>query len=72
MRTMLNFLTVDEVSSILRVSKRTAYGLCRSGQIGGATKVGNQWRVEKAAFEAWVKQGGGSVSSPAPTKKVRP
>ncbi len=68
---MLNFLTVKEVCRILRVSERTAYDLCRNGQIGGAVKVGGQWRIEKVAFEKWVKRGGGTPVEAAPKRGGR-
>lgn len=59
---MTEFLTLQEVCDKLRISERTAYELCRKGQIGGAVKVGRQWRVERAAFEEWVKKGGEAAS----------
>lgn len=59
------FLTLKEVCDILRIGERTAYELCRNAQLGGAVKVGGQWRVEKTAFDKWVKQGGGEASRAA-------
>jgi excisionase family DNA binding protein len=56
---MADFLTIKEVCEILRIGERTAYELCRTAQLGGAVRVGGQWRIEKTAFEAWVKRGGG-------------
>ncbi len=56
---MADFLTIKEVCNILRIGERTAYELCRTSQLGGATRVGGQWRIEKTAFDAWVKRGGG-------------
>ena len=58
---MADFLTIKEVCEILRIGERTAYELCRTSQLGGAVRVGGQWRIEKTAFEAWVKRGGGST-----------
>jgi excisionase family DNA binding protein len=63
---MIETLTIPEVCAILRIGERTAHELCRTGQLGGAVKVGGQWRVDKAAFEAWVKRGGGSPVEAAP------
>jgi excisionase family DNA binding protein len=54
------FLTLDEVADILRIGKRTAYELARTGQLGGATKVGGSWRILKEGFDKWVRQGGGA------------
>ncbi len=56
-----DFLTLDEAAAILRIGKRTAYELARSGQLGGATKVGGSWRVLKQEFDKWIRQGGGST-----------
>lgn len=36
--TQWDFLTLDEVAIILRIGKRTAYELARTGRLGGATK----------------------------------
>ena len=58
----MKFLTIQEVCELLRVSERTVYDLCRSGKLAGAVKVGGQWRVERAAFEAWVRKGGEAAS----------
>ena len=55
---MAQFLTLPEVCALLRIGERTAYELCRTGQLGGAVKVGGQWRVERQAFDKWVEQGG--------------
>ena len=54
---MTEFLKLQEVCEILRISKRTVYDLCRKGQLAGAVKVGRQWRVERTAFEEWVRKG---------------
>lgn len=53
-----HFLTLDEVASILRIGKRTAYELARTGRLGGAAKVGGSWRVLKEEFDKWVRGGG--------------
>lgn len=58
--TSWDFLTLDEVAEILRIGKRTAYELARTGQLGGATKVGGSWRILTSEFDKWVRQGGGA------------
>ena len=58
---MPDFLTIKEVCQILRIGERTAYELCRNAQIGGAVRVGGQSRIDKTAFESWVKRGGGAA-----------
>ncbi len=55
---MIGTLTIAEVCAILRIGDRTAYELCRTGRLGGAVKVGGQWRVDKAEFLKWFKAGG--------------
>jgi len=66
---MIEPLTIPEVCAILRIGARTAYELCRTGQLGGAVKVGGQWRVEKVAFEEWIRRGGGTPSGAASKPK---
>ena len=55
------FVTLKEVCSMLRIGERTAYELCRTGKMGGAVKVGGLWRIEREAFEEWVRKGGGAA-----------
>ncbi len=50
-------MTVAEAAQVLRIGERTAYKLVRQGRLP-AIRVGNQWRIEKEAFEAWLAQGG--------------
>jgi len=57
----IEFLTIPEACEILRLGERTVYELCRQGRLGGAVKIGNQWRIEKSVFEQWVRQGAGEV-----------
>lgn len=68
-----DFLTLREVCSLLRIGERTAYDLCRQGKLGGAVKVGGQWRIEKEAFEEWVRRGGGqAVETPKARRGAKP
>lgn len=41
------YLTIREVCDLLKIGERTVYHLCRTGKLGGAAKVGNQWRVDE-------------------------
>lgn len=52
------FLTIEEAANLLRISPRSAYTLARESRLAGAVKVGNQWRVERVALMAWVKEEG--------------
>ena len=65
---MTEFLTLPEVCEILRIRERTAYDLCRKGQIAGAVKVGRQWRVERTAFDEWAR----NVGDASPAAPERP
>ena len=55
---MSDFLTIKEVCDLLKIGERTAYDLCREGKLGGAAKVGNQWRVNREELMTWLKAGG--------------
>lgn len=60
---MTEFMTVAEAAALLRIGERTAYKLVRSGRLP-AVKVGNQWRIERRAFDAWVAGGGDRGAEP--------
>jgi excisionase family DNA binding protein len=51
---MTEFMTVEEVAHLLRVTKKTIYRLLERGDIP-AVKVGRSWRFDKAAINEWVK-----------------
>lgn len=55
---MSEYLTIKEVCDLLKIGERTVYQLCRSGKLGGACKIGNQWRVNRGELLAWLKAGG--------------
>ena len=55
---MAEYLTIKEVCELLKIGERTVYQLCRTGKLGGAAKVGNQWRMEKQELLTWLKAGG--------------
>ena len=52
---MTELITVEEVASYLRVTKKTIYRLLRQGGIP-ATKIGRQWRFDKASIDKWLRQ----------------
>ena len=52
------FLTIAEVSRMLRVSERSIYKMATEGRLPGAAKVGGQWRVERRTLERWIRAGG--------------
>ena len=59
---MAEYLTIKEVCELLQIGERTVYQLCRTGKLGGAAKVGNQWRVNREELLAWLKAGGAAQS----------
>lgn len=58
---MAELMTVEEVADYLRVTEKTIYRLLKQGRIS-ATKVGHQWRFDKASIDEWLRQ------KPAETK----
>ncbi len=49
------FMTLDEVADYLRVTTKTVYRLLEKSAIP-ATKVGRQWRFDRDAIDAWLRQ----------------
>lgn len=49
-------LTLDEVSSLLKVSKETIYKMVQKGELPGAFKIGNQWRFNKTKIDSWLEE----------------
>ena len=52
---MAKLMTVKEVADYLRVTEKTIYRLLKRGSIP-ATKVGHQWRFNKASIDKWLQQ----------------
>jgi excisionase family DNA binding protein len=48
-----DILTIDEVASYLKASKRTVYRLAASSQIP-AFKLGGTWRFRRIELEQWI------------------
>ena len=58
---MTELMTLEEVATYLRVTKKTIYRLLKRGSIP-ASKVGHQWRFNKALIDEWLQRrsvGGG-------------
>lgn len=47
-------LTIPEVASMMKVSEKTIYRLCRDNQIPHI-KIRGQYRFTKSAIEKWLK-----------------
>jgi len=54
-------LTIEELSTYLKIPKSTLYKLVREGKIP-CQKVGRHWRFLKVAIDRWLEEG------PADTK----
>ena len=52
---MTELMTLGEVANYLRVTKKTIYRLLDRNGVP-ATKVGRQWRFDKASIDAWLCQ----------------
>ena len=46
-------LTIDDLSTYLKISKSTLYKLVREGKIP-SQKVGRHWRFRKEAIDRWL------------------
>lgn len=49
-------MTIDEVAEMLRVHRSTIYRLIEHDGIKGCFKLGGQWRFNREAVEAWIKE----------------
>ncbi|MDL1888316.1 helix-turn-helix domain-containing protein [Nitrospirales bacterium NOB] len=47
-------MTIDELSSYLKVPKSTLYKLAQERRVPGQ-KVGRHWRFHKEAVDSWLK-----------------
>jgi excisionase family DNA binding protein len=52
---MAELLTLEEVAEYLRVTQKTIYRMVTKGSIP-ATKVGHQWRFNKASVDNWLNE----------------
>ena len=55
--TVIKMLTLAEVASILKISKRTLHRMIQHRQIP-AFKVGGQWRLLESRIQEWVQDEG--------------
>ena len=55
--TVIKMLTLAEVASILKISKRTLHRMIQHRQIP-AFKVGGQWRLLESRVQEWVQEEG--------------
>jgi excisionase family DNA binding protein len=55
-------LTVDELAALLRVNRKTVYEALARGEIPGARRVGNTYRILREAVIVWFTSANGRVS----------
>lgn len=48
-------LTIEELSTYLKISKSTLYKLVREGRIP-CQKIGRHWRFRKGAIDCWLEE----------------
>lgn len=74
-------LTLNEAADVLRVSRRTLERMVQRGEFPPAVKVGQQWRVSRAALDQFLSapmrakktagDGFAPASEPQPAADVR-
>lgn len=47
MTNLPEFLTIGETAELLRLNPGTTYKMAKRGDLPGATKVGNAWRIHR-------------------------
>ena len=55
-------LTIEDLSSYLKVPKSTLYKLVREGKVP-SQKVGRHWRFRKEAIDRWLEDTGGDITT---------
>ena len=50
------FLTVEEVASLLRTSRKAIYAMVERGQVPGVTRVGRRLLVRAEELVDWLNQ----------------
>ena len=64
-------MTVAEIAEALHCSRETVYHLLRAGQIPGAFRFGNRWRVNSDQFHVWMRRTEGTNKSSRTRSKKR-
>lgn len=58
-------LTIDELSSYLKISKSSLYKLVQIGRLPGV-KVGKHWRFRRDTIDRWLDAGGAESAAQTP------
>lgn len=64
------WMTIEETSDYLRISKETIYRLAKKGELP-ASKIGNQWRFNLEKLENWLISKDPSANSKNESKERR-
>lgn len=56
-RDLPSVLTVEEVATLLRLNRTTAYRACCEHQIPGVRRIGRSIRVSRDAVLQWLREG---------------
>ncbi len=56
---MIKLLTVQEISQLLRIPKRSIYKFVNEGHIPGGFRIGKHWRFRKDVIENWLAEQAG-------------
>jgi excisionase family DNA binding protein len=64
----IKLMTLSEVATILKISKRTLHRMIQHRQIP-AFKVGGQWRVLESRFQEWMQVE--EHAAPKPEEELR-
>jgi excisionase family DNA binding protein len=54
-------MTMEELSSYLKISRYTLYKLVQEGKLPGQ-KIDKQWRFGKKSIDPWMNDGSGRLS----------
>ena len=55
-------LTIEELSTYLKIPKSTLYKLVREGKVP-CQKVGRHWRFRKEAIDRWLEKSHGNANT---------
>ncbi|NMA46194.1 MAG: helix-turn-helix domain-containing protein [Lentisphaerae bacterium] len=69
METLDKWLTIDELSAYLKVSRSKLYQLAQKGELPGA-KIGTQWRFDRDDIDHWMKGLRRATIAKAPTAEA--
>lgn len=56
---MDKWLTLEELTAYLKLSKTKLYGMAQRGEMPAA-KIGSQWRFDREEIDTWMKSQSGS------------